>query len=40
MKIKIKKVPQEQASNFTIASQYLSKFLRNIRLKKTFNPRK
>jgi len=33
MKIKIKKVPQEHASNFTIASQYLSKFLRNVRLK-------
>ena len=33
MKIKIKKVPQDHASNFTIASQYLSKFLRNVRLK-------
>jgi hypothetical protein len=29
----IQKIPQTQASNFILANQYLSKFLRNVRLK-------
>ena len=33
LKVLISKVPQDQASNFLSASHYLTKFLRNIRLK-------